>query len=380
MLNLFSQQNKSRLDEKGAAVVDALIDLSKKYTANQINTSSSFMTFDTSRKALFSSVDTLKYDEEMATANECFMRYCVAGTQYAWTGLEMVKDPMVRNDVGFKSRLFAVISQVITPVVPAVISAVNMNWAEIKDISLGDTASFEVDSNELFEVNEAGEGAGFGAAQRLLSQEFTVNPTLKETTIAIDWYWVATNKLDWGKLTYKVGISLGAYINQLVYITLKNSIASQPAAYKANGFSDTNFLNLAQRVQYANNGAKTTVIGTKVALGTVLPSNDYLKVQLGDEWAKVGYLGSYKGYEFMELQQTIVPSTVNTTATFGMDDDYLFFFPVGGYRPIKIVFEGDAYTFQKDSTQTADKTQILQIQRKFAAKAVIGSRFGVLTL
>jgi hypothetical protein len=82
----------------------------------------------------------------------------------------------------------------------------------------------------------------------------------------------------------------------------------------------------------------------------------------------------------MEMEQILVPGTVNSTATFGLDDTYLWFMPMGGYKPVKLVFEGSAFTTQDEHTRTADKTQKLIIQRRYGCGLVVGSRYGVITL
>lgn len=374
----YGNLNILRMDETATDIVNTIVSLSER-TAAKASKGLSFADGHEAKR-YFSNTKLEGYEKDAQDLNEAFMRYCVEGTPFQWTDISMVRDPQVNRNRGFQDRLFAIVGQAMTPVAPAVVSTTVMNWAEVKDIALGDTADFTVESNELFEVNEAAEGIMFGPAQRLYKQEFTVNPTMKEVTVDIDWFWVATNKMDWGSWAYKIGLSFGAYINKLIYKTLKDAIGSIPAAYKATGWSDTNFLNIAKRVQLANNGASCYVFGTKVALGSVVPSSDYFKFQLGEEWTKVGYIGRYRGYDLMEMDQVLVPSTVNTTATFGIDDDYLWFFPLGGYKPVKIVFEGGASTYQKDSTQNFDKTQTLTIQRKFAAKAITGSRYGYLTI
>jgi hypothetical protein len=292
----------------------------------------------------------------------------------------MVANPQVWRNSAFQERFYAIVSAVMTPVVPAVISTAIMNLAEVRDIALGDTAQFIVESNDLFQVNDFAEGINKGAVQRTYNEEATVNPTLKEVTIDVDWYWIATNKQDFGKMAYKVGISYGAYINKLIYKTMVDNISSIPAAYRANAFSDTNWLNISQRVEAANPGSKCYAYGTKSGLGDVLPSNDYLKFQLGEEWTKVGYIAQYKSVPCMEIEQILKPNTVNTTATFGIDNEYLWFMPMGGYKPVKLVFEGQAWTISGDPTNTPDKSQYLTLQRRMGVKLIVGSRYGEITL
>lgn len=377
VMRFFAKKSNLKMEPKAEALVNAWLELSKKYTAKKVNSTS--YPIEHEAKRVFDIVDLSTYNKDSADFNEMFMKHCVEGSGYEWDTIDMVKSPRVRN-TGFMERFYAIVEQVMTPVIPAVISTANMNMAEVRDIALGDTAQFVVKSNELFSVGEFGEGIHMGAAQRLYREEVTVNPVGYEARIDIDWYWVATGKMDFGEFAYKVGISFGAYINQLIYNAMVASITNIPAAYKANAFSDANWIDISQKVESANAGAQCYVYGTKSALGNVLPSNDYLKVLLGEEFSKVGYIGTYKQVPLMEMDQFMVPGTVNTTATLGLSNKYLWFMPMGGYKPVKLVFEGDAWTTQDDATKTADKTQNLTLRRKMGVKVIVGSRYGNITL
>lgn len=374
MIKHFAQKANLSLDTKASALVNAGIELSKKYTAIRVK-SDDFKIEEAKR--YFIGTDVSNYEQDNVDFTESFMKYCVEGSGFEWTGMEMVKESQVRNRA-FMDKFYAVTSQIITPVIPAVISTAIMNMAEVKDIALGDTAQFTIDSNELFQVNYMGEGIHMGAAQKLYAEEIVVNPTNWEIRIDMDWYFMASGKLDFGAWAYKVGASFAAHINKFIYKTMVDAVTSVPSGYKANGFSDANFLGVGQRVEAANAGSRAYCFGTKTALGKVIPSNDYLKMQLGEEWTKTGYLGAYKGFGLMEIEQNLVPGTINTTGTFGVDDTYLWFIPLGANKPVKLVFEGSAFITQDDSTKTADKTQRLIIQRRYGVKLVVGSRYGVI--
>lgn len=375
MLKYFSANGLFMKDPKAATLVENGIDLAKRYTATLAKGNDKL----SEARQEYANVLIGNYEKDNNDFMEAFMQYCVEGSNYEWTGIEMVKNRQVRN-AGFMDRFYDVVGQIMTPVAPAVVSTVVINLAETRNIALGDTAQFRVDSNELFQVDDLAEGLHQSATQRLYNEEFTVNPTQKAITVSVDWLFMATGKLDFGAWAYKIGLSFAGYINKLIYKALVDGIASMPAAYKAGSYSDDNFIGLKQRVKAANANSAVYCYGTAGALGKVLPSNDYLKMQLGEEWFKNGYVGMHKGVPMMEIDQVITPGTVNTTATLGIDDNYLWFFALGGYKPVKLVFEGSALAIADEATKTADKTQMLSIQQRFGAKLIVGSRYGQMTV
>ena len=154
--------------------------------------------------------------------------------------------------------------------------------------------------------------------------------------------------------------------------------ASSP--YVAAGWSDTQFITVGQTVKTANANKQVMVFGTLIALGSAIPSQVGLQYGLGEEWSKVGYLDTYKGFKLMEIDQALVPGTVNTTAKLIIPNDILYFIAVDGYRPIKVVFEGSNVTVETVPTATPDKTGGLAITMRIGTCVAVGSKFGALTL
>jgi len=323
------------------------------------------------------------YNKDNAQYLESFMQYCVKGTGYEWTGLDMLKNPQITSDRDFAKRFTAVISQIITPVAPAVISERYMELAEVKQVGFGETGRFIVKSNDLFLVHDVAEGVQLGGIQRLYNNEITINPTPKQIFFDMNFYQVAAGIFDFGDWSMKVGVSFAGYIQKLIVNTFTQVITDLTAAnspYVAGGFSDPNFISVAQRVQAANNNSEVYCMGTLTALGTAIPTPIGLQYGLGEEIAKVGYLDRYKGVKLMEIEQAMIPGTINTTASLMIPNDVLYFIAMGQYKPIKVLFEGQNVTVETIPTQTADKTMGLSITMRLGVASVVGSKFGAITL
>jgi len=364
MSKVFSQFRYSGLvDDVANKIIKGGIELTKKYAELKGKTNE-------------------EYNSDNHKFVEALSEYCVKSAGFAWNGLETLKNPQVTNSVAFKEKFNAIVAQIITPVAPAVISQRYMDLAEVKQIGWGETARFIVKSNELFQVNDIAEGVQFGGLQRLYNDEITVNPTPKQIRFDIPWYQVAAGIFDMGEWAYKIGLSFGGYIQKNIVDAFTGVITSMTAAsspYVANGFTDSNFLTIAQRVQTANANAEVYCMGTVNALGTVFPSTVGLQYGLGEQIAEEGFLQRYKGVRLMPIEQAQVPGTINTTATLMIPNNVLYFVAMGQYKPIKVVFEGENVTVETVPTQTPDKTAGLAITMRFGVASVVGSKFGAIT-
>lgn len=321
------------------------------------------------------------YDEHNHTFSEALVKVCLKGTPFEFTSLDMVKNPQVVKNIQFQQNFNAVIAQTITPIVPAVVSAKFEDLAETRQVGFGDNAIFNIKSNELFVINDIAEGVQTGGLQRCYNQEVSVSAHPKQIRYDMPWYQVASGIFDFGEWAYKIGVSYAAYINMMVIKTVTDYVDNDMATgvYKVAGFTDANWIKLAKRVRAVNGNADVIALGDLSAVGTVIPNTVGLQYGLGEEMAKYGYLDRYKGVPITVIDPSIVPTTENTTALLATPEDMIFFLPVGGYKPVKIVLEGQQVSVEADPTKTADKTMGITITMRIGMSFVLGSRFGVIT-
>ena len=109
-------------------------------------------------------------DARLRTLNESIVAYATKGTRFeqlfAEKGLEAMKDPRVQKNNDVLENYNAIIEQSITSILPMVTNEQYMDiFAEIRQIGWGDTAKFNVTSNELYKVNEVAVGVNRGVLQ-----------------------------------------------------------------------------------------------------------------------------------------------------------------------------------------------------------------------
>lgn len=379
MENLFQISTYASKNTDCSDMVEAGRSLVREYMAKSVK--SNTINFHSDVNAFLKTVEFDSYQDHNSTLLKSILAYAAKPTGYACEDFADFQNRQLTTDPTFIARFNNVVSQILNPIIPDIVSEAFMGLADVNYVGYGDTADFHIDSNETFYVKEIAEGVQRGAMQRLYKNEATINPTPKQIRIELPWYEIVSGKFDLGNWLYRVGISFAGYINAKVIASVTEALAVIPTAYQTSGaFTKENFVGIGQKVSAANGGKLVQVWGTKMALGNILPEKEGLLYGLGIDVARIGYLGMYAGFPLIEMAQAMKPGTVNTTAELLLSDKMLYFVPVDSYNPVKVVFEGDSVTVEKEVNKSSDKYLGLTITMRIGVAAVVGSIFGAYTL
>lgn len=128
-------------------------------------------------------------------------------------------------------------------------------------------------------------------------------------------------------------------------------------------------------------------MGTKLALQHVLPTSAPAGAagfiyEEGENSATIvkGYLPAYKEVSLIEIGNFLQPNTINGAPQVMADDKIIYMIPVGMQKPVKVVFEGNSVTVEKDPTQHADHTYTMQINMMVGVDVIVGAKFGAIIL
>lgn len=293
---------------------------------------------------------------------------------------KLFEEPMVNTNTGIRSNFDLILSQVITAINPEVSNEIFSGLiAETRQIGYGDTAVFQLESNDLFAVKEIAEGVRRGVDQPMWDDEVTVHPTPATIDTHIDWYPFAAGRFDMGYFAVKIAKSFAAYIFAKTVKGLTAATTAFGAAYSANGVSVQNWGTLRQRVQAANGGMKVIAVGTPIALSNCAITGNY-QVAIGDEMTKVGYISTYLQTPLMAIDNVMVPGTVNSTGQLLLPDDRIYMIPVAGDKPVKIVFEGNQTTVTDNPEDCSDLRYGVHVKIRVGVACVAGSKFGTIIL
>ena len=104
-----------------------------------------------------------------------------------------------------------------------------------------------------------------------------------------------------------------------------------------------------------------------------------MQMGIGEEWSKIGHLTDYMGTELVRIPPIMLPNTVNTTALLGIPSDTVYLMADGGYKPAKIVFEGQTVTTDIIPTEAPDKEMGLNVTMRVGLGFMTVSKFGAIT-
>lgn len=335
-------------------------------------------------RASFEGKKASDYEEKNKELCAAMGKQAVRGTpyeaKYEAEGLAAFNSTMVRNNQTVRDNFNAVISQVVTAIVPEVVNDEFERYiAEIHQVGYGDTARFILESNDLFKVNQKAEGVRKGVDQPMYDNEYTVHAHPIEISTHIDWYPFAAGVFDMGNFALKIARSFEAYIFLKAIKGMATASTKFGAAYAANGVTPQLWGTLKARVSAANGGMKVIAIGTEIALSNVSLTGNF-QVEIGEEMNKVGYLNQYLGVPIIAVKNVLVPGTTNSTADLALADNIIYMVPVAGDRPVKIVFEGNEVAVMYNPLETSDVRLGLTITMRVGVAAICGSKYGTITL
>ena len=270
----------------------------------------------------------------------------------------------------YRFATFAIISSLVDVVIPEVIAEEYYQFAEVKNGAFGDSFVFDVKSSDLFTVSKNGNARRHIAATKQFTGQVPVIPENRSITVSVDWYRVVSGKENLAEYAMKVALSFEAEIAKDIYAALSSSYSTLTANFREAAFTQEAFRKLANRVTAANGGAKCLAYGTNVALGNVLPTSDYLKFGLGENYTNVGYLPVFLNTPLMVINQKIDWSSIDSG--FSLADDEIFFISPGSQKLVRVCFEGET------QLANANMEQDITLQKRFKVAIVSNAKHGIL--
>lgn len=285
------------------------------------------------------------------------------------------KEAYVTNPT-YQWAKFAVINKLVDMIIPDIVKEDFMQVANTQTIGYGDSAVFDIKSGDLFTVVKNGNSRRHVEAQRQFTGQKALVPTNHTITTEVDLYRVLAGKENHAEYAMKVVLSIESEIATDIIATVKDSFSTLTANFKENAYSETAFKKLAARVGAANGGAKAVAIGTELGLGAILPTNDYLKMGLGETYAKVGYLPVFKNVPLIALAQKIDWSSADYD--FALDDSYIYMISPQTQKLVQVVFEGGTLSIADGQFANSNLTQKVSLHTRYAVALITNAKYGIM--
>lgn len=360
---------KTNFSKKQIAAIELGKDLAKHYLYEKENTNGRYNKFQSFARTDFEG-RTLSYKEK----NDLFWNLA---TDEAYNISGINKEMFSVSDAftfpHFERAFFSILEQTINSVITKTEIEQSMMFAEVKSMAEGDSLTFHIPANHLLSVSTVANGVRNVHFQKMYEEDFTLAPKVKKTGVVVDIYRVAANMYDWGWMINWVGKSFRTKLQQEIVDVVYGGYSTLATNFKEATYAQDSFITLCERVAGANN-APTSVIGTRSALSTVLPTSDYLKMGLGQEYMDNGYIQSPFGFPTIKLEQSVDP---NSSYDFTIPNDYLIIMSAATDKIVKVGMEGQAKIRQSKEFDTADDTRNYTITSSWDLKLVSQSHFGI---
>lgn len=279
-----------------------------------------------------------------------------------------LNDPKaVRNAIAYNKVDFEIINEIIDTAIDlsANDNSEIWNFVDFKSAALGDKNKFIVEGNDLLHVDVITHGTQGVRRQRMLSSEISVETTTKAIKIYEEMVRLAANRLNWVKFVEKVGKSFDNDRFNAVAQAFNGITASGDYAKAAAGhvFSESDMIDLLTTVE--NDGNKPKIFGSLQALRNL--SMAMAGDEVRSDYYNFGYMGKFNGYDTFRISGKNIPT--DKLFVIGTEDKF-----------IKMFDEGDTLTIAHNFTETADKTQELQVERTYGVEVVMANKIGIYTL
>lgn len=257
----------------------------------------------------------------------------------------------------------AIVSETINSLIPQYMTNSLAPFVDFKTVGYGDVVKFDIKPRGLYICSRGGMGERTSFRQKSYKGTVVVAPVEHIVTVFADMYAVLAGKEDIADFVRLAVVSIEREmtIDAINALTAGLDTANNyPSQFIENGaFNAQTAVQLAQKIQAYNYGAKPVIMGTAAALMKVLP--DYsagFRMEVAGADGAVRIMKDFYGYELVELTQ--IPSGNN----FGtlLDDNTLYFVSPAVDKVVKGVMS-NTLTNSNQFYENADITQNFTMRR-----------------
>lgn len=234
-----------------------------------------------------------------------------------------------------KYKVFAIMKEILTPVVAEAVNNRFDAWVDIEDIALGDTKEFEVLNMDLFEIGYVADGTSELRRQKLVNGKLAMTQFQLGAKIYTEFDDFRRGRVDFAQMINRLALSLEAKIAEIIVKGVEQAYDKRGAfTNTAGAFDKGTMLEIVQKVE-AKAGQEAVIYGTKAALANLVEKGEYVAESDLDEIKQAGHVRMWYGCKIVEI-----PQFINRKDELSLNDDLLYVIP-NGTKIVKLLFEGD---------------------------------------
>lgn len=249
----------------------------------------------------------------------------------------------------------AILNQIINSLMPKYITNSLAPFVDMRFVERGTVVKFKVRPRALYTISRGAHGERETFRQKSYSSDVIVTPIEHIVTVYVDMFSVLAGDEDIAEFIRQALLSIERDMRADAIQALNTGLsvaANYPTQFIEEGaFNTQTAIQLAQRVQAYNYGAKPVIMGTAAALSMVLP--DYsagFRMNVEGKDGVATFVKNFYGFDLYEIEQ--IPSGKN----YGMllDDNVLYFVSPSVDKVIK----GVGVTTMTNSNQFFDNADL----------------------
>jgi hypothetical protein len=275
---------------------------------------------------------------------------------------------------------FAIAQTAMDMILPDVMIQSTGLYTDVVTVPAGGSLSVNLSPRDLFVVSKSGRNQKTTEMHKQFKGQKTFVPEPHQLTVGVSFYRVICNEESLADFTTKMIRSMEVQMYSDVFNAFNTAAAALDNAgddaLRFAGYTETTLLSLCQKIEAYNN-ATPYIVGTKVALGNVLPSDVNYRYFLEDSFVKLGYLREFKGYSVLELPQV---AAWNTPFTLALDDTKIYVISPSSQKLMKLVIENSSMAYADGAFDNENMLQMSTIQKSWITGVCTNSVAGVITL
>lgn len=255
-----------------------------------------------------------------------------------------------------------------------------MQFADIRNLELGDTNEFYVEDDAVLTVSQHS-GNHWNIRRQKLEGGSTFSISTKAYSVGVyaDFFAFLSGRVSFERLVNKIAQALRLKIYEEVSATFAASAAQLPTQFQATGVYDQDDLISLYDHVLAATGSSPVIVGTKTALSKITSGGNvqWYSDSMKNELNQTGRVGTYLGMTLVQLPVAHKAGTFD----FAYNNDQLLILPTNNDKFIKVVYEGDDLVKQTENEQeNTDMSFEYLYLTKFGTNTVFSSLFGVYNL
>lgn len=369
MSNRINERLKS-FSKKQIDAVDFGVELYRQYQYEHENATGKYNKYACFAQTKAENGDILTYQAKNKVLHDMIL-----DEAYSISGLDKEKFS-VKKAFAFQSfsmAYFSVIEEILNRTTAKTEIQEAFGFCEVQSLADGDSLTFHIPSKHLLAISTVANGVRNSHLQKLHQQDITLAPRAKKASVGLDLHKIYAGTVDYGYLINQLTKSFKTKFEKEIIDTMFGSFNTLSTPWVENAYAQDAYIQLAERVGAANT-SDCTVYGTKLALSKVLPTNDYLKMGLGQEYVDQGYIAAPFGVPVVRLNQAVNP---NSAYDFSIPNNYLLFLS-SAEKVVKAALEGETQIRQTAQFETADDVSAYTITQHWDIKIAAQANYGIM--